>query len=93
MKSMPSSASAINDKFSFQYSSLKTFMFWFTASTTAIDDMNKRSITSRPKCFLSDYFLLINGEAYPSHNIGYGSTAVTTLVMGQHWLFRIIKIL
>ena len=36
----------------------------------------KRSISSRPKCFLTDYFLLINGEAYPSQSIGYGSTAV-----------------
>jgi hypothetical protein len=79
MKSIPSSASAYNDKFSFQYSSLKTFMFWFTPSTTAIGDILKRSITSRPKCFLTDYFLLINGEAYPSQSIGYGSTAVATV--------------
>ena len=78
MKSIPATASAYNDKFSFQYSSLKTFLFWFTASTTAIGDITKRSISSRPKCFLTDYFLLINGEAYPSQSIGYGSTAVIT---------------
>ena len=77
MKSIPSSASAYNDKFSFQYSSLKTFLFWFTASTTAIGDITKRSISSRPKCYLTDYFLLINGEAYPSQSIGYGSTATS----------------
>ena len=76
MKSIPSTASSYNDKFSFQYSSLKTFLFWFTASTTAIGNMSLRTITSRPKCFLTDYFLLINGEAYPSQSIGYGSTAV-----------------
>ena len=58
MKSIPSSASAYNDKFSFQYSSLKTFLFWFTASTTAIGDITKRTITSRPKCFLTDYLYL-----------------------------------
>ena len=76
LKSIGSTSSAFNDKFSFQFSSIKTFLFWFTSTTSATGDFTKRSISSRPKCYLTDYFLLINGEAYPSQSIGYGSAAV-----------------
>ena len=74
-KSISSGSSSFNDKFSFQFSSLKTFLFWFANSASAVGDITCRSITSRPKCWLTDYFLLINGEAYPSQQIGYGTGA------------------
>ena len=68
VKTIASGSSAFNDKFSFQFSSLKNFVFWFNNSTSA-NDVLKRSITSRPRANLSDYFLSINGEAFPSQTI------------------------
>ena len=79
MKTIGSAAAAFNDKFSFQFSSIKTFLFWFTNTATAQGGTLVRSISSRPKCYLTDYFLLVNGEAYPSQSIGYGSTATSTV--------------
>ena len=76
LKSIGATSAAFNDKFSFQFSSLKTFLFWFTSTASATGNDAVRSISSRPKCYLTDYFLLINGEAYPSQQIGYGSAAV-----------------
>ena len=79
MKSIVNTATAFNDKFSFQFSSIKTFLFWFTSTATAAGGVTLRSISSRPKCNLSDYFLMVNGEAYPSQAIGYGSTATAAV--------------
>ena len=79
MKSIASTQSAFNDKFSFQYSSIKTFLFWFQNTTSAQGGTTLRSVSSRPKSYLTDYFLLVNGEAYPSQSIGYGSTATATV--------------
>lgn len=69
VKSISSGTTAFNDKFSFQFSSIKNFLFFLQNGATAIGSYSKRSTTSRPKCNLQDYFLLINGEAYPSQTI------------------------
>lgn len=68
-KTISAASSAFNDKFSFQYSSLKNFIFFLQNSTTANGTILTRSVSSRPKCNVSDYFLLINGEAFPSQTI------------------------
>jgi hypothetical protein len=68
-KTISAASSAFNDKFSFQYSSLKNFIFFLQNSTTANGTIGSRSVSARPKCNVSDYFLLINGEAFPSQTI------------------------
>ena len=86
-KSISSGSSTFNDKFSFQFSSLKTFLFWFASGASAVGNIGLRSISSRPKCFLSDYFLLINGEAYPSQQIGYGTGATENVSRNSARMF------
>ena len=68
-KTISAASSAFNDKFSFQYSSLKNFIFFLQNSATANGIALNRSVSSRPKCNVSDYFLTINGEAFPSQTI------------------------
>lgn len=68
-KTISAASSAFNDKFSFQYSSLKNFIFFLQNSATANGVLLNRSVTSRPKCNISDYFLTINGEAFPAQTI------------------------
>lgn len=68
-KTMGIGTTAFNDKFSFQYSSLKNFIFFVQNSATANGVLLNRSVTSRPKCNISEFFLLINGEAFPSQSI------------------------
>ena len=68
-KTISAASSAFNDKFSFQYSSLKNFIFFLQNTTTANGTITTRGVSSRPKCNISDYFLLINGEAFPSQTI------------------------
>jgi hypothetical protein len=68
MKTIATSSSAFNDKFSFQFSSIKNFLFWFHNSASATDN-TKRSITARPKANLNDYYLSINGEVFPTQTI------------------------
>ena len=73
IKTIAAGASTFNDKFSFQYSSMKNFLFWVqngvTATSTTQVGMNLRSCTSRPRAGISEYYLTINGEAYPSQSI------------------------
>jgi hypothetical protein len=68
-KTISAASSSFNDKFSFQYSSLKNFLFFVQNSATANGVLANRSVTSRPKANIQDYFLTINGEAYPSQTI------------------------
>jgi hypothetical protein len=71
-KAISAASTVFNDKFSFQYSSLKNFIFWITNQTTANGDISKRSISSRPKANINDFYLNINGELYPTQTItGY----------------------
>jgi hypothetical protein len=76
MKTIAATTTAWNDKFSFQYSSIKNFLFWVQNGTTATDNSNGankggclRSSTSRPRANISEYFLTINGEAFPTQSI------------------------
>jgi hypothetical protein len=79
-KTIPVGSAAFNDKFSFQYSSLKNFMFFVMNSATANGSLLHRSITARPRANISDYFLLINGEAYPSQTISNTSRMYSELL-------------
>ena len=79
-KTISAASSAFNDKFSFQYSSLKNFIFWVMNSATANGVIGARSITSRPKANISDYFLTVNGEAYPSQTIAGTSRMYSELL-------------
>lgn len=80
VKSIPSGVSAFNDKFSFQFSSLKNFLFFFINTSTATGAVTKRSVTARPRANLSDFFLLINGEAYPSQTVANPSRMYAELL-------------
>jgi hypothetical protein len=79
-KTISAASSAFNDKFSFQYSSLKNFLFFVMNSATANGLLGARSITARPKANISDYFLLINGEAFPSQTISSTSRMYSELL-------------
>jgi hypothetical protein len=68
-KSIAAAATAFNDKFSFQFSSLKNFIFWVQNQATAGGDITKRSVSSRPKANITDFYLNINGELYPTQTI------------------------
>lgn len=69
LKTIPANSTAFNDKFSFQYSSIKNFLFFLQNSTTANGGITKRSVTCRTKANISEYYLNINGEVYPSQSI------------------------
>ena len=79
-KTISAASTAFNDKFSFQYSSLKNFLFFMINSTSAQGTLATRGVSSRPKCNISDYFLLINGEAFPSQTIANTSRMYSELV-------------
>jgi hypothetical protein len=68
-KTIANGTTTFTDKFSFQFSSLKCFCFFIQAQTVAMGVANKRSVSSRPKAYIQDYFLSINGEAFPSQTI------------------------
>lgn len=71
-KSISAGSLVFNDKFSFQYSSIKNFIFWVQNTITATGGITVRSISSRPKAYINEYYLNINGELYPSQSIsGY----------------------
>jgi hypothetical protein len=72
LKTLNANSVAFNDKFAFQFSSVKNFMFWVQNSASANGDISKRSISSRPKANISDWYLMINGEMFPSASMaGY----------------------
>jgi len=71
-KSISTGSSSFNDKFSFQFSSMKNFCFFLQNTGAAAGTISQRSITARPRCNLSEFYLTINGEAYPSQPVkGY----------------------
>jgi hypothetical protein len=55
-------------------------MFFVMNSATANGSLLHRSITARPRANISDYFLLINGEAYPSQTISNTSRMYSELL-------------
>ena len=68
-KNISTNTAIFNDKFSFQFSSLKNFCFFIQSSLVAAGVKNRRSVSSRPKGSISEYFISINGEAFPSQPI------------------------
>lgn len=68
-KTIAAGSTSWNDKFSFQFSSIQNFLFFPMNSSTAAGSIAKRSVSSRPQANISDFFLQINGEAYPSQTI------------------------
>jgi len=68
LKTCSANSGSFNDKFAFQHSSIKNFLFFMqnSVSTTA---SNARSITQRPSQHLREWNLLLNGESYPSQPI------------------------
>lgn len=80
LKSVAAGSSAFNDKFAFNFSSVKSFFWWITNQTTAVGANLKRSVTSRTKAGAIDYYLTINGEAYPSQSISNPSRMYMELV-------------
>jgi hypothetical protein len=71
-KSIAAGVTSFNDKFAFQYSSIKSFYFFVMNQTCAAGILTGRSITARPKANINDYYLTINGESYPSQSITGG---------------------
>jgi hypothetical protein len=69
LKSIQAGQSQMSDKFSFQFSSIKNFCFFVMNSQCANGRNICRSVTSRPKANIKDYFISINGESYPSQSI------------------------
>jgi hypothetical protein len=69
LKTISAGATSFNDKFAFQYSSIKNFMFMLQNSTSANGTVTSLGITQRPRCALKEFYILLNGEAYPSQPI------------------------
>ena len=80
LKSVASGSSAFNDKFAFNFSSVKSFYWWMTNQTTSIGSNTKRSVTRRTKAGATDFYLTINGEAFPSQTISNPSRMYMELV-------------
>ena len=80
LKSVAAGAAAFNDKFAFNFSSVKSFYWWITNQVTAVGAILKRSVTARTKAGATDYFLTVNGEAYPSQLIANPSRMYLELV-------------
>ena len=71
-KAIAATATSFSDKFSFQFSSLKNFLFFPQNQTTANGTIASRSISARPRAYVNEYYLNINGEVFPSQSItGY----------------------
>lgn len=79
-KTISSGAAAFNDKFSFQYSSIKNFLFFLQNQTTANGNVAYRSVSSRPRCNANEYYLNINGEVFPSQPISGTARQYTELL-------------
>lgn len=69
VKALPSGISSFNDKIAFNYSSIKTFMFFLQNQATANGAIVSRSVSSRTKGNINEYYLSINGESYPTQPI------------------------
>ena len=69
LKSISAGSSTFNDKFSFQFSSLKAITFFTQNSTNANGLISGRSVSSRPRSDLSEYYLTVNGVQMPTQAI------------------------
>jgi len=86
LKSIIKNATTFNDKFSFQHSSVKNFLFFMQNSTSANGALRTLSLTQRPRVNLSEWNLLINGEAFPSQTINTISKMYTELLRSYDML-------
>lgn len=68
-KVISANATTFNDKFAFNFSSVKNFLFWNGNQTTCDGAIDTNAITSRPFCRLKEYYLTLNGVQYPSQPI------------------------
>jgi hypothetical protein len=78
LKTLASAATAFNDKFAFQLSSVNAFLFWIH-NEGAQNSYLHRSMTSRPSHKVLNYQLNINGETYPSDLISTRSRMICEL--------------
>ena len=78
LKTLASAATAFNDKFAFQLSSVNAFLFWIH-NEGAQNSYLHRSMTSRPSHKVQNYQLNINGETYPSDLIASRSRMICEL--------------
>jgi len=86
LKSIVKNATTFNDKFSFQHSSVKNFLFFMQNSASANGALGALSLTQRPRVNLSEWNLLINGEAFPSQTINTLSKMYTELLRSYDML-------
>jgi hypothetical protein len=78
LKTLASAATAFNEKFAFQLSSVNAFIFWLQ-NNDAQNSYVHRSVTSRPSHGVQNYQLNINGETYPSDLISTRSRMICEL--------------
>jgi hypothetical protein len=69
LKTINAGATTFSDKFAFQYSSVKSFYYFVMNQTVANGGALYRSIIHRPRANISEFYLTINGEAYPSQPV------------------------
>ena len=79
LKTIPVGSTSYNDKFSFHFSSIKNFLFLLQNSTSANGTITSLGITQRPRCSLKEFYILLNGEAFPSQPINNLSRMLTEL--------------
>lgn len=85
MKTISASASAFNDKFSFQLSSVKFLLWWLTNSSTANGNVStataynyNQAISQRQCGVCKEYFLTMNGSQFPATPISMSIGSDTT---------------
>lgn len=74
-KGLASGSTIFNDKFGYQFSSIKNFLFWFQNQNTANGTtLSSRSVSARSKANMKNFYLTINGLQYPSQPVeGYNN--------------------
>jgi hypothetical protein len=78
-KTIAAGSAMFNDKFTFQFTSMKNFIFW-VHNSGSMNDVTRRSISSRTKANINRYYLSINGEAYPTQPIETPSSMYSNLL-------------
>ena len=87
MKSIASGASSFSDKFSFNVSSAKMFLWWLTSQDTAngvlATNALNQAISQRQCGPVKDYYLSFNGEYFPSQPIQMSLSGSTYIANKQ----------
>lgn len=74
-KQINSASSSYSDKFSFQYDSLNSIIFWMMV-TSGQNVTTHHSQTSKLNCNMNEFQININGERYPSAPIGHPVSSI-----------------